>query len=114
MEARHKAARDLGVMITKVGEQDYGKVATKTPVLKLVMEHVVPLRDKNDANLKSAVEYVLSQAHRELHAIYKADDNAAEARRLFRLKQTPESKAADRASQAIIIYPMAPAKEAKK
>lgn len=107
--AREQIARDLGEHISRLGKQSYGLVATKGPVLRMLLSKCRPMADEADSKLKAAAAYLLGHIHRELHAIYKPDFHAeGVAVRAFRAKLTPESKAADRASQAIPIYPMKP------
>lgn len=100
-------ARTLGEMVTKLGERDYALQVSKLPVLRMLLEKCQGLLKDANAETKTATYYLLGHVHRELHSIYKPDFLAAgRAVRAFRQKQTPESKAADHASQAIVIYEM--------
>jgi hypothetical protein len=87
-----------------------GKLAGPFPeprMLKLheVRRQVRPLFDRpEDAELGRAAARVLGQVHLLLHRIFRVDENAAgTAVRIYRQRHP----AADRASQEIVIYPLA-------
>ena len=104
-ERRVQLALQLGELIGAVGQRTY-KTATRLPGFDdLRQQLVAAYRKASDEDTKVALAYVLGHVHRELYKVYKPDDlAAARARQLFRSR--PENKAADRASQAIVIYPL--------
>jgi hypothetical protein len=57
---------------------------------------------QGDSDLGKAVAGVLQVLHRELHLIYKLDDNAREAVAIHR----QNNPAANHAAQSIVIYPL--------
>jgi hypothetical protein len=104
-ERRVELALQLGELIGAVGQRTY-KTATRRPGFDDLRQQLAEAyRKTKDEETRSALAYVLGYVHRELHKVYKPDDlAAARARQLYRSR--PENKAADRASQAIVIYPL--------
>ena len=104
VEGRVQAALHLGELIAAVGRRTYEK-ATKRPGFDDLRQRLAEAYRKAEGNDRVALAYVLGHVHGELYKVYKPDDHAAaRTRRLYR--QKPENKAADRASQAIVIYPL--------
>jgi tetratricopeptide (TPR) repeat protein len=76
----------------------------RLPLLDTVRAELLPVyRQAADRELSSAAALVLGVVHRQLHGIYKPDDNAQDhSIALYRRKHP----AAAHASQAIVIYPL--------
>ena len=75
----------------------------KLPTYLALIRRCRPLYDPNENHLEAAAAKVLGCLYRQTHGIYKPDDNARDqTMRLYRQAHP----AADRASQAIVIYPL--------
>jgi tetratricopeptide (TPR) repeat protein len=103
-EHRLHAAADLCRAIAEFGRQPTQAANPKLARLLGLIEQCRPVYSGDkDEGLRHAAAKVLGTLYRQTHAIYKPDDNAKDlAVRLYREKH----KAADKASQAIVIYPL--------
>jgi tetratricopeptide (TPR) repeat protein len=103
-EARMEAALQLGDAVVTMGKQKY-RTATRLPTCNDLWKKVGKVfREDKDVEIRAAAAHALSRIHGELHAVFKPDD-LAESRAKQKFKEKPENKFADRASQAIVIYP---------
>jgi tetratricopeptide (TPR) repeat protein len=103
---RRQAAWQLAQAIKAVGERPVNPQTPKVPALT----PLVPLctkvyRDDPEAEMRTTAAFVLGHLHRELHLIYKPDDNA---RNSTVQKYRAKHPAANAAAEAIVIYPTEP------
>lgn len=99
--AAERLARSLPGFLAGEREPFESRVATLVDLLARVRP-VYTSTLNNAPELNRAVAGVLHALHRELHSIYKPDDNAREAVATYR-KNHP---AANHAAQSIVIYPL--------
>src|SRR5262249_18200984 len=102
-QARQVAGIKLLQALRAYGEQPSAPDRLKLPVLLAMIRDVRPAADPNaESWFRPLALQLLSHLYRQTHLIYKPDDNARDRTvRLYREKHP----AADRASQAIVIYP---------
>jgi tetratricopeptide (TPR) repeat protein len=102
-EKRIAEAAQLGRALKTLGGQKPDPKAPKLPPLRELERMLRPaFHDEKDDKVQAAVAAALGHLHRELHAIYRPDDNArARATELYRSKHP----AANAAAEAIVIYP---------
>ena len=96
-------AAQLGRALTVLGRQPPDPKAPKLPPLRELYDLLRPAfhAEKND-RVGEALAAALGHLHRELHTIYKPDDNArARTTELYRSTHP----AANAAAEAIVIYP---------
>jgi len=103
---RKRAAWELAQAIKAVGERPVNPQTPKIPALT----PLTPLcskvyREDTDAEMRSVAAFVLGNLHRELHLIYKPDD---QARNSTVQKYREKHPAANAAAEAIVIYPTEP------
>jgi tetratricopeptide (TPR) repeat protein len=102
-DKRMAEAAQLGRALTTLGRQRADPQAPKLPPLRELSDLLHPAfhAEKND-KVREAIAAALGDLHRELHTIFKPDDNArARATELYRSKHP----AANAAAEAIVIYP---------
>jgi tetratricopeptide (TPR) repeat protein len=103
---RRQAAWQLVQAIKAVGERPVNPQTPKVPALTPLLSPCTKVyRDDPDAEIQTTAAYVLGHLHRELHLIYKPDDNA---RNSTVQKYRAKHPAANAAAEAIVIYPTEP------
>ncbi len=76
-EKRTQAAERLGELLTSLGGQPPDPAAPRLPVLRELTELLQPaFHAEPDGPVQAAIASVLGHLHRELHTLYKPDDNA--------------------------------------
>jgi hypothetical protein len=102
--ARREAAIRLVQGVTALGAEPLSVTQPKRPRFQLLLAQIQPsFQRENDREMKMATAYVLGALHRELYAIFKPDDIAeSRAMQAYRSKHL----AANRAAEAIVIYPL--------
>jgi hypothetical protein len=98
-----ETAQQLADAIAAMGKQKF-KTAVRLPACNDLWKRVGKVFREEKGAPSQAAAFVLSYVHAELHAILKPDD-LAESRARQKFREKPENKFADRASQAIVIYP---------
>jgi tetratricopeptide (TPR) repeat protein len=103
-DARLQAASRLAREVSRYGAQPPRPDQPKMPTLSKLMTLCLPVYgDDPDTGLRAAAAQVLGQAHRQAHAVFKPDETAQNrVMRIYREKHP----AADRAAEAIVIYPL--------
>ena len=97
------SAAQLGRASTTLGRQAPDPKAPRLPPLRDLLGILEPaFREEKDQAVQDAIAAALGHLHRELHTIYKTDEQArARATELYRRKHA----AANAAAEAIVIYP---------
>jgi hypothetical protein len=100
---RIAAAERLTRLIPRFLAIDRDPFESRHSVLVELLDRASPAYSSaSDATLAQAIARLLHVLHRELHQMYKADDNAREAVTVHRQKNAP----ANHAAQSIVIYPL--------
>jgi tetratricopeptide (TPR) repeat protein len=106
MDERIQAAWRLSQAIKAVGERPVDPATPKVPALApLVSLCTKVFLEDGDPQVRTAAAFVLGHLHRELHGIYKPDENA---RNSTVQKYRQSHPAANAAAEAIVIYPTEP------
>lgn len=104
VEERVQAAHKLGDAVTALGQRETIPEQPRTPsFVALLGPCRQAFRSDPDPRVQAAAAYVLGQVHRELHAIYRPDDNARDTTTAKYRKKFP---AAHNAAQAVKVYPL--------
>jgi hypothetical protein len=103
VEPRSAAAEQLAQLVPKFLTSARDPFDSRQSALVETLAKCKPAyRDCRDEALSRSLARVLHTIHRELHQMYKLDDNAREAVALHRQKNA----AANHAAQSIVIYPL--------
>ncbi len=101
--ARQLQAVRMARRVLELGREPLKPDNPKLRTLQAVRTHCrTAFATESDPPVRTAAAHVLGHVHREIHTIYKPDDNARDrALALYRQKHP----AADHASQTVVIYP---------
>jgi tetratricopeptide (TPR) repeat protein len=103
---RKQAAWQLAQAIKAVGDRPVQPQTPKLPALTPLMPICTKVyREDDDPEMRTVAAFVLGHLHRELHLIYKPDDNAQNS---TVQKYREKHPAANAAAEAIVIYPTEP------
>jgi tetratricopeptide (TPR) repeat protein len=102
-QTRLEAAASLIQAVGALGKQPPDAAAPKRPLFESLLAELRPyFHEEKDADLRAATARVLSALHLQLHGVFKPDEVAQERTVNLYRRQHP---AADRAAEAVVIYP---------
>jgi tetratricopeptide (TPR) repeat protein len=103
VDERVQAAADLSAAITALGRQPPDPANPRLPAIRAMISQLrTAFHEEKNLKVQSVIAVVLSDLHRESHAIYKADELATSG---TTQKHRDTHPAANAAAEAIVMYP---------